>query len=108
VPSDGDLHHVRIRAKRCRYAAEACEPAFGKPARRFARVLADVQDVLGEQHDAVVAGAWLAKTAPECTPDDAYLLGRLAQLQEVAAAAARDEFLGMWPDVKRKQLRRWM
>jgi hypothetical protein len=36
------------------------------------------------------------------------LLGRLAQVQEVAAAAARDEFLAMWPDVKRKQLRRWM
>ncbi|HTL84541.1 MAG TPA: CHAD domain-containing protein [Acidimicrobiia bacterium] len=108
APSDGDLHHARIRAKRCRYAAEACEPAFGKPARQFARVLANVQDVLGEQHDAVVAGAWLGKTAPECTPEDAYLLGRLAQVQEVAAAAARDEFLAMWPDVKRKQLRRWM
>jgi CHAD domain-containing protein len=108
TPSDGALHHVRIRAKRCRYAAEACEPAFGEPARRFARLLADVQDVLGEQHDAVVAGAWLAKTAPECIPEDAYLLGRLAQIQEVAAAAARDEFLEMWPDVKRKKLRRWM
>ena len=107
-PSDAALHHVRIRAKRCRYAAEACEPAFGKPARRFARELAAVQDVLGEQHDAVVAGIWLAKTAPECAPEEAYLLGRLAQLQDEAAASARAQFLAMWPEMTRKKLRAWM
>ena len=52
------LHEVRIRAKRCRYAAEAVEPAFGKPAKRVRRRRStDVQDVLGEHQDAVVAGA---------------------------------------------------
>ena len=36
-PPDEALHAVRIRAKRCRYAAEACVPAFGKPARAIRR-----------------------------------------------------------------------
>ena len=58
---------MRIRAKRCRYAAELASPVIGKPARDLAVALARVQDVLGEHQDAVVADAWLAKTAPECS-----------------------------------------
>ena len=83
---------MRIRAKRCRYAAEASVPAFGKPARRFAAAMADVQEMLGEHHDAVVSGAWLAKTAQECSSGEAYALGRLAQIEHLAALDARDEF----------------
>ena len=92
-PPDEALHAVRMRAKQCRYAAEACEPAFGKPARRLAtRDGPKVQDVLGEHHDAVVAAAWLAKTAHECSPAEAYAIGMLAQVEREAAAAARAEF----------------
>ncbi len=81
TPSDEALHLIRVRAKRCRYAAEACEPVYGKRARRLARAMADVQDVLGEHHDAVVASAWLAKTAHECSPSEAYAIGMLAQIE---------------------------
>jgi CHAD domain-containing protein len=97
TPSDEALHSTRIRAKQCRYAAEACEPAFGKPARRLARAMAKVQDVLGEHHDAVVAIAWLAKTAHECSPAEAYAIGMLAQIEREAAAKARAEFAAVWP-----------
>ncbi len=58
-PSDHELHRVRIRAKRARYASEAVAPVFGKRAREFARAMAAVQDVLGEHQDAVVASEWL-------------------------------------------------
>jgi CHAD domain-containing protein len=108
APADEALHGVRIRAKRCRYAAEACAPVFGKPARRFAHAIAGVQDVLGEQHDGVVAGAWLAKTAQECPPGDAFALGRLAQIEHRAADDARKEFARVWKDARRKRLRTWM
>ena len=40
-PPDDELHEVRIRAKRCRYAAEAVAPAFGKAAQRFAKAVTD-------------------------------------------------------------------
>src|SRR5262249_1607035 len=56
---DEDLHEVRKRAKRARYAAEAVSIALGEPgsedASRFARRATDLQDVLGEHQDAVVA-----------------------------------------------------
>jgi CHAD domain-containing protein len=107
-PSDEALHSTRIRAKQCRYAAEACEPAFGKPARRLARAMANVQDVLGEHHDAVVAIAWLAKTAHECSPAEAYAIGMLAQIEREAAAQARAEFAAVWRRADTKAVRGWM
>jgi CHAD domain-containing protein len=41
--------------KRLRYAAEAAEPAMGKPARRLRKRLKPVQNLLGERQDSVVA-----------------------------------------------------
>ena len=38
-PPDPALHAIRIQAKRARYAAEVMEPAFGRPARDFAKAL---------------------------------------------------------------------
>lgn len=107
-PSDDALHQVRIRAKRARYAAEACIPARGKPARRFAKAMAEIQDVLGEHHDAIVAGTWLAKTAHECTPTEAYALGMIAALERSRVDEARRAFFVTWKRARRRSLRRWM
>ena len=107
-PTDEALHACRVRAKQCRYAAEACEPAFGKPARRLARATAAVQDVLGEHHDAVVAGAWLAKTAHECSPAEAYAIGMLAQIEREAASASRGEFPAVWRHTDTERVRGWL
>jgi len=107
-PADEALHRVRVRAKRTRYAAEACAPAFGKRARGLAAAMARVQDVLGEHHDAVVAGAWIAKTAHECTPGEAYALGMLAEIERATAFAASDAFPAVWQAASRKRLRAWL
>jgi len=107
-PTDEALHVVRVRAKQCRYAAEACEPAFGKRARRLARAMAKVQDLLGEHHDAVTAGAWLAKTAHECSPAEAYAIGMLAQIEREAAGEARDAFPALWRRVDTDRVRGWL
>jgi CHAD domain-containing protein len=107
-PSDEGLHAVRVRAKRARYAAEAAEPVFGKPAARYADAMATVQDVLGAHHDGVVASAWLAKTAPECSTVEAYALGMLAQIERSEADAARAAFGDAWRRASRKKLRAWM
>lgn len=50
------LHDVRKAAKRIRYSVEAVVPVFGADASRFAEMLGEVQEVLGDHHDAVVAG----------------------------------------------------
>jgi CHAD domain-containing protein len=107
-PSDEALHLVRVRAKQCRYAAEACEPAFGKRARRLARAMTKVQDLLGEHHDAVTAGAWLTKTAHECSPAEAYAIGMLAQIERGAAAEARAAFPALWRRIDTDRVRGWL
>jgi CHAD domain-containing protein len=70
--------------------------------------MANVQDVLGEHHDAVVAIAWLAKTAHECSPAEAYAIGMLAQIEREAAAQARAEFAAVWRRADTKAVRGWM
>jgi CHAD domain-containing protein len=103
-PSDHELHRVRIRAKRCRYAAEAVAAALGKKPRRFARKVADLQDTLGEHQDAVVAEAWLREhrtTAP-------FVAGELVAIERAAARASRDEWPEVWDAARAKKLRTWM
>src|SRR5581483_6068124 len=107
-PPDEALHEVRKRAKRCRYAAEAVAPVAGKRAREFAKVVADVQDVLGEHQDAVVARAWLAKAAADAPAREAYSAGMLAGVEVAAADAAAGAFAGVWETASRKRLRAWM
>jgi CHAD domain-containing protein len=106
-PADEGLHQVRIRAKHVRYAAEATAPLFGKHVRRFAKSVAGVQDILGEHHDAIVAGTWLSKTAPECSTSEAYAVGMLAQVEREFAFAARDAFAETWADVLAAHARAW-
>jgi CHAD domain-containing protein len=108
VPSDASLHGVRIRAKRCRYAAELAIPVAGRPARDFAAALTRVQDVLGEHQDSVVADRWLGKTAPECTASEAYALGMLAELERALAVRARASLAGAWDVASTPALRAWL
>jgi CHAD domain-containing protein len=103
-PSDEQLHAARIRAKRVRYAAEAVAPVFGKTARKFAEAAADLQDVLGEHQDAVVAGAWLRE---EKAGKHAFVAGELAAFEREAAGAARAEWPAAWKSLARKRLRFW-
>ena len=76
--------------------------------KQFARAVTELQDVLGEHHDATVSSAWLAKTALECAPGEAYALGRLAEIERNAADDARDEFDDAWDNARRRKLRAWM
>jgi CHAD domain-containing protein len=103
---DADLHLARIRTKRVRYAAEALEPVFGKLARAFATHAADLQDVLGEHQDAVVAQAWLRDASTGGTRR-AFVTGELAMLERQAAARARAQWRLVWKRLSRKRLRFW-
>jgi CHAD domain-containing protein len=108
VPSDAALHDVRIRAKRCRYAAELAGLVMGRRARELAAAVTRIQDVLGEHQDAVVADNWLAKTAPECSPSEAYALGMLAEIERGLAVRARAGLASAWDAARPRRLRAWM
>jgi CHAD domain-containing protein len=109
-PPDEELHAVRIRAKRCRYAAEAVVPAVGKQAKKFAAAVEEVQEVLGEHQDAVVAGRWLRAHASDGggRVENAFVAGELAAREDAAAAESRAEWPASWKRAKRASLRRWM
>jgi CHAD domain-containing protein len=96
-PDDGALHDVRIRAKRCRYATEAAAPVLGKRAGAFARAAADLQQVLGDLNDAVVAESWLRRFAAARRSSAAvFAAGELAALERGAADQARANWRRAW------------
>jgi CHAD domain-containing protein len=107
-PADEQLHQIRIRAKRARYAAEAVEPVIGAPAEEFADAIADLQGVLGDHQDAVVGEAWLREAAASARRDVALVAGMLIAAERASAAATRDRWRSVWKAAKRKKLRAWL
>lgn len=96
-PDDAELHTVRIRVKRVRYAADTVAPLLGKPARKFADAAADLQTILGEHNDAVVAGSWLRTwSAVRRSGDAAFAAGMLAGIERAAARQARERWRKAW------------
>jgi len=105
--TDAELHRVRILAKRARYAADALAPAFGRPAERFADAAADLQDLLGDQHDAVVAAGWLRSTAIGSSPSVAFAAGLMSQQEKVLARKKRKSWRRAWKKLDRPKMRFW-
>jgi CHAD domain-containing protein len=96
--SDEDLHALRIRAKRLRYAAELAAPGNSR-ARRLVKRAKRLQDVLGEHQDAAVAERRLrGLVRPRDTAATALVAGRLVERQRERRRAAREAF----PSVLRK------
>ena len=94
---------MRIRTKRARYASEAVAPVLGKRAGAIAAAAADLQDALGEHHDAVVAEQWLrnwARTSRSIT--GAFAAGELAGLERASAARAKRRWRKTWKALARR------
>jgi CHAD domain-containing protein len=108
-PSDDDLHQVRIAAKKCRYAVLALVPLLGEgPARTGAR-LGALQDALGEQHDAVVAGSWLQDAVLRAAdPETAFTAGVLYGAERERAEAGREAWQESWRALDRRKGWGWM
>jgi CHAD domain-containing protein len=99
-PTDDELHALRIRAKRARYAAELAVIAHsGKALSRYLTAVKELQDVIGEHQDAVVAEAKLRQIARSKT---AIAAGRLIERER----DRRRERRGRYPDVLARTLRR--
>ena len=107
-PPDADLHQIRILAKRTRYAAEAAAPLVGKEAARFASAVADVQEVLGDHQDAVVAEAWLRSAVEGADAAVSLAAGELIAVQMAEAAENRKQWAKAWKKASAEKLRSWM
>ena len=108
TPTDAALHHVRRRAKRARFAAELAIPIVDGPARKLAKSLASVQNVLGVQHDAVVAHQWVKIHASRESSEVNFSAGMVAGLLRNASQSAAREFPQVWQRASRKKLRAWL
>jgi CHAD domain-containing protein len=88
-PSDDELHELRIRAKRARYAAELLRT---KKAERYVDALKKLQDVVGEHQDSVVAVVRLREAAG---PETAIAAGRLIERELERRRQSRARFRGV-------------
>lgn len=100
-----EVHELRKRTKRVRYAAQLSTPVFGRPASRLASRLGDLQDHLGELNDAVTLAAWLdLEAGRRLDAPAAYLAGRIAERQEQIIATERVAWRGTWSKIHSKHL----
>jgi len=97
-PADEELHKLRIRAKRARYAVELIDDG-GKRIKRYLDALKELQDVLGEHQDAVVAEQHVRGVVGDTT---ALAAGRLIELERQRRLERRSEY----PRVLARALRR--
>jgi CHAD domain-containing protein len=103
-PADEDLHKVRIRVKRARYAAEAA----GARKRYVARAKT-LQDVLGAHQDAVVAEKRIRSLVSRVRggPRTALAAGRLIERQRAKRIAARQGWRQAWKRLERAAAAEW-
>jgi CHAD domain-containing protein len=106
-PSDQELHGVRIRAKRCRYAAEAVAALTKPGAERFAAAMADLQTVLGDHQDTVVAEAWLREAAIT-DPSAGVAAGQLIAVERTRRTELRRLWPAVWKRASSKKRRDWL
>ncbi|MFD9867956.1 CHAD domain-containing protein [Streptomyces niveus] len=101
------LHDARKAAKRARYAADAAEPAIGKPAKRFSKRMKDVQTVLGDHQDSVVARDALRDLAVQAhaAGESAFTWGLLYGEEESRAADRERELPRIWRKSAKRKLR---
>ena len=95
-PTDDELHAVRIDTKRARYAAELAAPALGKAGARLVERAKDLQDVIGEHQDAVVAEARIRSLAERGGGRTGLAAGRLVERQHARKRAARRAYPDAW------------
>ncbi|GAA2661397.1 CYTH and CHAD domain-containing protein [Streptomyces lunalinharesii] len=104
---DEALHRARKAAKRTRYAAEAAGPALGRPARKFTRRTKEVQQLLGDHQDSVVARAALRELATQARSagESGFTFGLLYGREEARAACRERELPALWAEVSRRKHR---
>ena len=109
-PRDVALHQARKAAKRARYAGEAVTPALGRKAARFTRQLKQVQSVLGEHQDAVIARRAERELGIEAhlAGENAFTYGLLYERENHRAEVLRAKARQVWKNASRPRYRDWM
>lgn len=108
LPSDEELHRVRIKVKRARYAAELAETTVGRPASRFIQRAKELQDILGMHQDAVVAeGRVRSYLDGSQSRTAAFAAGRMVERQRQRKLRAREQFALAWKKLEKRGKKAW-
>ncbi|MFE4367060.1 CHAD domain-containing protein [Streptomyces sp. NPDC056835] len=101
------MHNARKAAKRARYAAEAARPALGRPAKRFAGRMKDLQTALGDHQDSVVAREALRELAVQAhtAGESAFTWGLLYGQEEAQGERRERELPELWEKASDPRLR---
>lgn len=99
-PADDELHAIRIRVKRARYAAELAAHELGKRGDAFVRAAKGVQDVLGEHQDSTVAEDRIRAWA-ERSHGVEEVARRLIEVERGRRGEMRAAWPGSWKALKR-------
>ena len=107
-PTDAELHGIRIKAKRARYAAELAETVVGKAATRFIRRAKAFQELLGVHQDAVVGEQRIrALFAESKGRRAAFTAGRMVERQRQQRVQARAAFQSKWKKLNKRGKKAW-
>ncbi|CAN5906210.1 hypothetical protein BH23ACT11_BH23ACT11_00240 [soil metagenome] len=107
--SSEDYHELCKRAKRLRYALESVSEIYGEPAKDLIKSLKNVQDLLGDHQDAVVASAQVrylrdaSKSIRGLPPETMIALESIAERYEAHALELRTEFPVVFDRIKGKR-----
>ncbi|WP_326795895.1 CYTH and CHAD domain-containing protein [Streptomyces sp. NBC_01808] len=99
---DTAIHETRKAAKRTRYAAEVARPALGREAKTVTSLMREVQQLLGDYQDGVLARSALREIAvqAQAAGEPSFTYGVLYAREEARAAELRDRL----PRLSRKHL----
>lgn len=89
---DTAIHETRKAAKRTRYAAEVARPVLGREAKTVTSLMREVQELLGDYQDGVLARAALREIAvqAQAAGEPSFTYGVLYAREEARAAELRD------------------
>lgn len=107
---DAAHHAARKAARRARYAAEVAVPVYGRDARKYAKRMHDVQDVLGDRQDSVVTRERLRELAvqADAARENAFTYGLFHRSEASRAADADAGLPRAWRRATKKKRRAWL
>jgi CHAD domain-containing protein len=102
-----ELHEMRIRAKRVRYAFDIAGLVFDGAARHGKRV-ACLQDELGELHDAAVCEEWLRSRMTRHGMHGAFVIGVICAQELAEIERRRESWIGAWERADSSKTTKWL
>jgi CHAD domain-containing protein len=101
---DEHLHDMRKAAKRLRYAAEVAAPALRGPAKRLVSEVKDLQELLGEHQDSVVARDLLRELGAAAAADggNGFAFGWMLRDEQARAEQVEGSLDAAWTSLRKR------